>query len=179
MQTTSLKASLQRELSKDFQGSLEQIYLTLERNTCAQQLNKGKTFMWLSTLILTAVVALFQNLWIMPMTSIVFGAISGGLAAISLILCLFVLIKFENIRTLLNGVEYMKNCAEIKIYSQETDLKIRNEILDEYTYFIQCYLDEIITPRGVWLGYIVYSLMGAICSGIFSYVWMLLKGGCI
>lgn len=177
MQDKSSQTSLQRELAKDFQGSLEQIYLTLERNTSAQQLTKGKTFMWLSALILTGVAALFKNPFIMPRASIITGAISGIFATIAILLCLYILIRFEEIWTWKNGVKYMNRCADNKAYSLEADLKIRNEVLERYTYFVQCYLDEIITPRGVWLSYVGYLLIGSITSGIFSYCWMLMQGG--
>ena len=168
--------SIKIKTISELQKSLENVYLSIEGTLSPQQNSKGKTYMWLSTLILTALAAVFNHYDEMSVITAVIGALAALLSLLSLLACLYVLYKFELFVTWSQEAMYAK-LYKRKVISPESDLNCHIEMLCEYSEMIDDCFSKIIIKRCRALGFITWLLMASVILSVICFVMFILQGG--
>lgn len=168
--------SIKIKTISELQKSLENVYLSIEGTLSPQQNSKGKTYMWLSALILTALATLFNHYDKMSMITATIGALAGLLSLFALLACLYVLFKFELFVTWSQEKMYAK-LYQHKVISQESDLNNRIEMICNFSDMIDDFFSKIILKRGRYLGIIACLLMASVILSVMCFVMFILQGG--
>lgn len=176
LQTTTYNTSLNTMV--ELQHYLENYYYYLQRDIGEQQMSKGKTFMWLSSLILTALLALCKYLPQLHISSVILGTLSALSAVMALFICLYVLARYE---TSFNWDKemYVANIYKKGKVTPERDLELRHFCIEDYQEMIKFIQTSVIDKRANCLKYSVYFISASIVFGLLSFILFVLLGGSI